>query len=103
MDFKIQSAEVDALAGTAADALVVVLGGEALPKELDEALPTHFTAPTGTRLRWAAGGQGPPAAAVLWRCQICFEHSESGGCRRGLLQPLRNHLGHLYARRARLG
>lgn len=35
MDFKIQSAEVDALAGTAADALVVVLGGEALPKGLD--------------------------------------------------------------------
>ena len=60
-------------------------------------------APTGTRLRWAAGGQGPPAAAVLWRCQICFEHSESGGCRRGLLQPLRNHLGDLHARRARLG
>ncbi len=28
-------------------------------------------APTGTRLRWVAGGQGPPAAAVLWRCQIC--------------------------------
>ncbi|MFN3862487.1 MAG: leucyl aminopeptidase [Roseateles sp.] len=41
MDFKIQSAEVDALAGVAADALLVVLGGEALPKELDGVVARH--------------------------------------------------------------
>jgi leucyl aminopeptidase len=36
MDFKIQT--VDALAGVNADALVVVLGGDALPKDLDPAV-----------------------------------------------------------------
>ncbi|MFG6466396.1 leucyl aminopeptidase [Roseateles sp. BYS87W] len=35
MDFKIQTAELEALAGVGADALVVVLGGDALPKGLD--------------------------------------------------------------------
>jgi leucyl aminopeptidase len=38
MDFKIQTAEVDGLANTGADALVVVLAGEALPKGLDAAV-----------------------------------------------------------------
>jgi len=38
MDFKIQTAELDSLAGVAADALIVVLGGEALPQGLDAAV-----------------------------------------------------------------
>ena len=38
MDFKIQTAEVDGLAAVGADALVVVLAGEALPKGLDAAV-----------------------------------------------------------------
>ncbi|HEY1132792.1 MAG TPA: leucyl aminopeptidase [Roseateles sp.] len=38
MDFKIQTAELDSLAGVGADALIVVLGGEALPKGLDAAV-----------------------------------------------------------------
>lgn len=44
MDFKIQTAELDALAGVAADALVVVLGGEALPKGLDAVVAKHAQA-----------------------------------------------------------
>jgi leucyl aminopeptidase len=35
MDFKIQAAEASALAGVATDALLVVIGGDALPKDLD--------------------------------------------------------------------
>lgn len=38
MDFKIQTTELDGLAGVGVDALVVVLGGEALPKGLDAAV-----------------------------------------------------------------
>lgn len=38
MDFKIQTAEVDGLANIGADALLVVLAGEALPKGLDAAV-----------------------------------------------------------------
>jgi len=38
MDFKIQSAEASALAGVGTDALVVVLGGEVLPADLDAAV-----------------------------------------------------------------
>jgi len=38
MDFKIQTAELNSLAGVAADALIVVLGGEVLPKGLDAAV-----------------------------------------------------------------
>jgi leucyl aminopeptidase len=44
MDFKIQTAELDALAGVGADALVVVLGGEALPKGLDAVVAKHVQA-----------------------------------------------------------
>jgi leucyl aminopeptidase len=44
MDFKIQTVELDALAGAAADALVVVLGGEALPKGLDAVVARHAQA-----------------------------------------------------------
>jgi len=44
MDFKIQTAELDALAGAGADALVVVLGGEALPKGLDAVVTRHAQA-----------------------------------------------------------
>ncbi|HEY8878117.1 MAG TPA: leucyl aminopeptidase [Roseateles sp.] len=44
MDFKIQTAELDGLAGAGADALVVVLGGEALPKGLDAVLARHAQA-----------------------------------------------------------
>jgi leucyl aminopeptidase len=44
MDFKIQTAEVDGLANTGADALVVVLAGEALPKGLDAAVAKHAQA-----------------------------------------------------------
>ncbi|MDR7271184.1 leucyl aminopeptidase [Pelomonas saccharophila] len=44
MDFKIQTAELDALAGAGADALVVVLGGEALPKGLDAVVARHAQA-----------------------------------------------------------
>ncbi len=44
MDFKIQTAELDALAGATADALVVVLGGEALPKGLDAVVAKHAQA-----------------------------------------------------------
>jgi len=38
MDFKIQAAEMDGLAAVSADALVVVLAGDALPKGLDAAV-----------------------------------------------------------------
>jgi leucyl aminopeptidase len=38
MDFKIQTAELNSLAGVGADALIVVLGGEVLPKALDAAV-----------------------------------------------------------------
>lgn len=41
MDFKIQTAELNALAGVGADALVVVLGGEALAAGLDAAVAKH--------------------------------------------------------------
>jgi leucyl aminopeptidase len=44
MDFKIQTAELDGLAGVGADALVVVLGGEALPKGLDAVVAKHAQA-----------------------------------------------------------
>ncbi|WP_457326658.1 M17 family peptidase N-terminal domain-containing protein, partial [Roseateles sp. P5_E11] len=44
MDFKIQTAELDGLAGAGADALVVVLGGEALPKGLDAMVARHAQA-----------------------------------------------------------
>ena len=44
MDFKIQTAELDSLAGTGADALVVVLGGEALPQGLDAVVAEHVQA-----------------------------------------------------------
>lgn len=44
MDFKIQTAELNALAGVGADALVVVMGGEALPKGLDAVLAKHVQA-----------------------------------------------------------
>ena len=44
MDFKIQTAELDGLAGVGADALVVVLGGEALPQGLDAAVAKHAQA-----------------------------------------------------------
>jgi leucyl aminopeptidase len=44
MDFKIQTAELDGLAGTGADALLVVLGGEALPKGLDAVVAGHAQA-----------------------------------------------------------
>ncbi len=44
MDFKIQTAELGALAGVGADALVVVLGGEALPKGLDAVVAKHVQA-----------------------------------------------------------
>ncbi|CAM4019196.1 leucyl aminopeptidase [Roseateles saccharophilus] len=44
MDFKIQTTELDGLAGVGADALVVVLGGEALPKGLDAAVAKHAQA-----------------------------------------------------------
>lgn len=44
MDFKIQTAELDGLAGAAADALVVVLAGEALPKGLDAAVAKQVQA-----------------------------------------------------------
>jgi len=46
MDFKIQTAELDGLAGVGADALVVVLGGEALPKGLDAVVARHAQAAT---------------------------------------------------------
>ncbi|RQO55331.1 leucyl aminopeptidase [Paucibacter sp. KBW04] len=38
MDFRTQTASLDALAGVTADALIVVLGGEALPANLDATL-----------------------------------------------------------------
>ena len=38
MDFRIQTASVDALAGISADALVIVLAGDALPKDMDAVL-----------------------------------------------------------------
>ncbi|MGM9479696.1 leucyl aminopeptidase [Roseateles sp. NT4] len=44
MDFKIQTAELGALAGVGADALVVVLGGDALPKGLDAVVAKHVQA-----------------------------------------------------------
>lgn len=44
MDFKIQTAELDGLAGSAGDALVVVLAGEALPKGLDAAVAKQVQA-----------------------------------------------------------
>ena len=44
MDFKIQTAELDALAGVGADALVVVLGGEALVPGLDAVIARHVQA-----------------------------------------------------------
>jgi len=44
MDFKIQTAELDGLAGVGADALIVVLGGEALPQGLDAAVARHAQA-----------------------------------------------------------
>ena len=44
MDFKIQTAELDALAGAGGDALIVVLGGEALPKGLDAVVAKHAQA-----------------------------------------------------------
>lgn len=44
MDFKIQTAELDGLAGAGADALIVVLGGEALPKGLDAVVAKHAQA-----------------------------------------------------------
>jgi leucyl aminopeptidase len=44
MDFKIQTAEVDGLAAVGADALVVVVAGEALPKGLDAAVAKHAQA-----------------------------------------------------------
>ena len=44
MDFKIQTAELDALAGVGADALIVVLGGEALPQGLDAVVARHAQA-----------------------------------------------------------
>ena len=44
MDFKIQTAEQNALSGTGGDALVVVLGGDALPQGLDAAVARHAQA-----------------------------------------------------------
>ena len=44
MDFKIQTAELDGLAGVGADALIVVLGGEALPQGLDAVVAKHAQA-----------------------------------------------------------
>jgi len=44
MDFKIQTAELDGLAGVGADALVVVIAGEALPKGLDAAVAKQVQA-----------------------------------------------------------
>jgi leucyl aminopeptidase len=44
MDFKIQTAELEALAGVGADALVVVIGGDALPKGLDAVVAKHAQA-----------------------------------------------------------
>src|SRR3954469_20525613 len=44
MDFKIQTAEQGGLAGAGADALVVVLGGEALPAGLDAVVARHAQA-----------------------------------------------------------
>jgi leucyl aminopeptidase len=41
MDFKIQTAELDGLAGAGTDALVIVLGGEALPAGLDAVVARH--------------------------------------------------------------
>ena len=38
MDFRTQSASLDALAGINADALIVVIAGEALPAKLDKAV-----------------------------------------------------------------
>ena len=44
MDFKIQTAELDGLAGVGADALVVVIAGDALPKGLDAVVAKHAQA-----------------------------------------------------------
>ncbi|PTT79313.1 leucyl aminopeptidase, partial [Pelomonas sp. HMWF004] len=44
MDFKIQTAELEALAGVSADALVVVLAGEALAAGLDTVVARHAQA-----------------------------------------------------------
>ncbi|MFT7774364.1 leucyl aminopeptidase [Roseateles sp.] len=44
MDFKIQTAELDSLAGVGADALIVILGGEAVPKGLDAAVAKQVQA-----------------------------------------------------------
>jgi leucyl aminopeptidase len=44
MDFKIQTAELDGLAGVGADALVVVVAGDALPKGLDAAVAKQVQA-----------------------------------------------------------
>ncbi len=85
MDFKIQAAEIDGLAGVAADALVLVFAGEALPKGLDAAVAKQvqvatklgdfslkagqaltLTQPEGIkapRLVLAASGKGTLAAA----------------------------------------
>lgn len=44
MDFKIQTTAIDELAGVGVDALVVVLGGDALPKGLDGRIAGHAEA-----------------------------------------------------------
>ena len=44
MDFKIQTAEQNALSGMGGDALIVVLGGDALPQGLDAAVARHAQA-----------------------------------------------------------
>ena len=44
MDFKIQTAELDALSGVAADALLVVIAGDAVPQGLDSVLAGHVNA-----------------------------------------------------------
>ena len=52
-----------------------------LPKELDEALPTHFTAPTGTRLRIRYSAGEPPVLPV--RIQEMFGQRQSPSVARG--------------------
>ena len=56
--------------------------------------PCSLRLPPASPLALAAAGGAACGGPFSGECQICFEHS-IGGCRRGLLQPLRNHLGHL--------
>ena len=44
MDFKVQTAELNALATAGADALIVVVGGDVLPQDLDAAVAKHAQA-----------------------------------------------------------